>query len=75
MTARPILIIEDEHALGTALSILVRRMGHLPTLVASGAAGLALLAGDGFAAVVLDIGLPDMKIGRASCRERVSSPV
>ena len=60
MTARPILLIEDEHALGTALSFLVRRMGHLPTLVASGGAGLAALERDGFAAVVLDIGLPDM---------------
>jgi DNA-binding NtrC family response regulator len=60
MTARPLLIIEDEHALGTALSFLVRRMGHLPTLVASGTAGLAALSRGGFAAVVLDIGLPDM---------------
>ncbi len=60
MTTRPILIIEDEHALGTALSFLVRRMGHLPTLVASGAAGLAALAQTPFAALVLDIGLPDM---------------
>lgn len=60
MTARSILIIEDEHALGTALSFLVRRMGHLPTLVASGAAGLAAFEKGGFAAVVLDIGLPDM---------------
>ena len=60
MTAHPILLIEDEHALGTALSFLVRRMGHLPTLVASGGAGLAALAGENFAAVVLDIGLPDM---------------
>ena len=60
MTARPILLIEDEHALGTALSFLVRRMGHLPTLLASGAAGLSALAGERFAAVVLDIGLPDM---------------
>lgn len=60
MTARPVLIIEDEHALGTALSFLVRRMGHLPTLVASAAAGLAAFEQEGFAAVVLDIGLPDM---------------
>jgi DNA-binding NtrC family response regulator len=60
MTARPILIIEDEHALGTALSFLVRRMGHLPTLVASAAAGLAAFEKGGIAAVVLDIGLPDM---------------
>ena len=60
MTARPILIIEDEHALGTALSFLVRRMGHLPTLVASAAAGLATIEQTSFAALVLDIGLPDM---------------
>jgi DNA-binding NtrC family response regulator len=60
MTARPILIIEDEHALGTALSFLVRRMGHLPSLVASAAAGLAAMDQTAFAALVLDIGLPDM---------------
>lgn len=60
MTARPILIIEDEHALGTALEMLVRRMGHLPTLVASGAAGLAEFRRQAYAAVVLDIGLPDI---------------
>lgn len=60
MTAQSILIIEDEHALGTALSFLVRRMGHLPTLVASGAAGLTAFEQAAFAAVVLDIGLPDM---------------
>lgn len=60
MTVRPILIIEDEHALGTALSFLVRRMGHLPTLVASGAAGLEAMEHTDFAAVILDIGLPDM---------------
>ncbi len=60
MIARPILIIEDEHALGTALSFLVRRMGHLPTLVASAAAGLSAFEAQDFAAVVLDIGLPDL---------------
>ena len=60
MNARSILIIEDEHALGTALSFLVRRMGHLPTLAASAAAGLAAVETGGFSAVVLDIGLPDM---------------
>lgn len=60
MIAQPILLIEDEHALGTALAMLVRRMGHLPTLVASGKAGLTALERQRFAAVVLDIGLPDM---------------
>ena len=60
MKARPILIIEDEHALGSAISLLVRRMGHLPSLVASGQAGLKAFGEAEFDAVVLDIGLPDM---------------
>lgn len=60
MKARPILIVEDEHALGSALGLLVRRMGHLPTLVASGQAGLKALGSTAVDAVVLDIGLPDM---------------
>lgn len=60
MPAQPILIIEDEHALGTALSFIIRRIGHLPTLVASGAAGLEAMKNQAFAAVVLDIGLPDV---------------
>jgi DNA-binding NtrC family response regulator len=55
-----ILIIEDEHALGTALSFAARRAGHIPTLVASGQAGLESLKRETFAAIVLDIGLPDM---------------
>ena len=59
MKARPILIVEDEHALGTALSFAVRRIGHLPTLVASAAAARTAAARQPFAAVVLDIGLPD----------------
>lgn len=60
MTTRSILIIEDEHALGTALSFLVRRMGHLPVLAATATAGLKAVAQSDFAALVLDIGLPDM---------------
>jgi DNA-binding NtrC family response regulator len=60
MPTRSILIIEDEHALGTALSFLVRRMGHLPTLVASASAGITAFETGGIGAVVLDIGLPDM---------------
>ncbi len=60
MKASPILIIEDEHALGAAIALLVRRMGHLPTLVASGEAGLKSFGEASFEAVVVDIGLPDM---------------
>jgi DNA-binding NtrC family response regulator len=55
-----ILIIEDEHALGNALALAVRRLGHLPTLAASGAAALERIGERSFEAIVLDIGLPDI---------------
>jgi DNA-binding NtrC family response regulator len=58
-----ILIVEDEHALGTALELATRRAGMLPELVASGTGALRVLNGKGTEAphaVVLDIGLPDM---------------
>jgi len=60
MKPKSILLIEDEHALGSALALLVRRMGHLPTLVASGGAGLDALKRSSFDAAVIDIGLPDI---------------
>lgn len=60
VTPNAILIVEDEHALGTALSFAVRRAGHLPTLVASGAAALDAVKRETFSAIVLDIGLPDI---------------
>lgn len=59
MKAKSILIIEDEHALGSALSLLVTRMGHLASLVASASAGLESLEKQHFDAAVIDIGLPD----------------
>ena len=55
-----ILIIEDEHALGNALALAVRRLGHLPTLAASGGAALKQLGERNFEAIVIDIGLPDV---------------
>jgi DNA-binding NtrC family response regulator len=55
-----ILIIEDEHALGTALSLAAQRLGHSPVLAASGAAALEKIKGQKFEAIVLDIGLPDV---------------
>lgn len=57
---KPILIVEDEHALGQALAVAVRRAGHLPTVVASGASALTALQQSHWAALILDIGLPDM---------------
>jgi DNA-binding NtrC family response regulator len=55
-----ILIIEDEHALASALATVVRRMGRVPVLCATGASGLGEAAAAPFALAVLDIGLPDM---------------
>lgn len=55
-----ILIVEDEHALGGALSLAVHRLGHTPTLVASGTAALEKNSKQSFEAIVLDIGLPDI---------------
>ena len=68
-----ILIIEDEHALASALAAVARRLGCEAVLCHSGQRGLDELAGGGFSLVVLDIGLPDMS-GLAvleSIRERV----
>jgi len=55
-----ILVIEDEHALASALGAVARRMGRGAVLCATGARGLEEAAAGSFALVVLDIGLPDM---------------
>ena len=55
-----ILIIEDEYALAAALATVVRRLGAEPLVAASGQSGLEKLAKHEVAAVLLDIGLPDM---------------
>lgn len=55
----PILIIEDEAALASALALLVKRMGHEAVTCASAALGLEKLARRKPALVILDIGLPD----------------
>lgn len=75
MKAEPVLIIEDEHALGAALAMLVRRIGHLPTTAATAAAGMHELSRGEFGAVILDIGLPD-KSGLELLREiRATTPL
>jgi DNA-binding NtrC family response regulator len=57
---KPILIIEDEHAVASALAAVCKRLGHEAQLCSSGQRGLAELAGGEFALAILDIGLPDM---------------
>ncbi len=56
----PILIIEDEHALASALKAVCQRLGHEAVLCSSGQLGLDELARGEFSLLILDIGLPDM---------------
>jgi DNA-binding NtrC family response regulator len=56
----PILIIEDEHAVASALGAICRRLGHEARLCSSGQRGLEELARGDFALAILDIGLPDV---------------
>jgi len=57
---KPLLIIEDEHALASALMAVGRRIGYGATLCGSGRRGLEELDAGEFSLVILDIGLPDM---------------
>lgn len=55
-----VLIIEDEHAVASALGAICRRLGHEALLCSSGQRGLDELARGDFALAILDIGLPDV---------------
>lgn len=57
---KPVLIIEDEHALASALRAVCARIGRDATLCASGKMGVEEAAKGDFALLVLDIGLPDI---------------
>lgn len=60
MSKPRVLIIEDESALAKALATVCSRLGADTTLCASGERGVQEFSAGGFAAVILDIGLPDM---------------
>jgi DNA-binding NtrC family response regulator len=70
----PILIVEDEASIASALAIVVRRLGREPVTAASAAQGLAELARRRPALVVLDIGLPDQSGLHALARIRADEP-
>jgi DNA-binding NtrC family response regulator len=57
---KPILIVEDEEALASALDLVCRRLGHEAQSCYSGKQALKKVAEKEFAAMLLDIGLPDM---------------
>ncbi|QYM79440.1 two-component system response regulator CreB [Horticoccus luteus] len=54
-----VLIIEDEPAIADTLIYALKTDGFVPHWRATGAAGLSALAGEAFALVILDVGLPD----------------
>src|SRR5471032_780231 len=76
MPALPrILVIEDEPAIAETLLYALRTEGFAPVWQATGGAGLAALAADDVALVILDVGLPDMT-GFELCQKiRTGSPV
>lgn len=57
---RPILIIEDEQALASAVARVCQRLGRDARLCSSGKRGLKALTREEFAVAIVDIGLPDM---------------
>jgi two-component system, OmpR family, catabolic regulation response regulator CreB len=60
MPDRPrILIVEDEPAIADTLVYALKTEGFMPEWCATGRDGLAALAANPFALVVLDVGLPD----------------
>ncbi|HEX4086876.1 MAG TPA: sigma-54 dependent transcriptional regulator [Chthoniobacteraceae bacterium] len=69
-----ILIIEDEHALASALGAVARRMGRPAVLCATGARGIEEADAQKFALAVLDIGLPDMSGLKVLERLRAAHP-
>lgn len=67
-SAKRILLVDDDEALRQSLAEQLQLHEEFETAEASdGASGLAIARGGGFAAVLLDVGLPDMD-GRDLCR-------
>jgi len=58
MSAKRILIVDDEVALSAVLAEVVSDMGHKPTVVNDGAAGLAEAIKGGYDLAILDLSLP-----------------
>lgn len=57
-TPRDILVVEDDEAIATGLSLNLRLAGHRATVAGDGDAALAAIAAQAFDLVLLDINLP-----------------
>ncbi|MEH3047298.1 response regulator transcription factor [Sphingomonas adhaesiva] len=55
-----ILIVEDDAALARSIVALLRAAGHAIDHVCTGGDALAVIAGEPYALVILDVGLPDL---------------
>ncbi|MGV3532918.1 MAG: sigma-54-dependent transcriptional regulator, partial [Chthoniobacteraceae bacterium] len=71
---RRILIIEDEHALASALASIVRRIDAEAVVCGSAGQGIAAWKEHEISAVFLDIGLPDMSGLEVLARFREEQP-
>ncbi len=69
----PVLLVEDDDGIATPLAAALRGDGYDVTRAATGAEALAVAEG-GVAAVVLDLGLPDMDGVEVCRRLRVAAP-
>ena len=81
-----VLLVEDDRALREALADTLLLAGHDYHAVGSAEEALEAACAEAFSLVISDVNMPGMdghqlltllraQIGRASCRERVSSPV
>ncbi len=55
-----VLVAEDNQVNQTIISAMLRQLGHIPTLVATGRAALDALARENFDLVLMDLNMPEM---------------
>ncbi len=70
-----VLIVEDEPAIADTIQYALETEGFVPVTAPTGQEALDLLAADGIALVILDIGLPDINGFELCKRIRQASPL
>lgn len=68
----PVLVVDDAHDVRAAVADVVRGLGYAPSEAGSGLEALRALAERRFAAVLLDLDLPDLPGGEVARRVRQS---